>query len=358
MDKRHRVPTNVYNAPDESSTKVKKTTGKKDVTSNIAPHPSTDHHEAPPKSTATPQRHSKPAPKKNSPNNVASSPKKGTPPKAATPRAKHAPPPKADAASPKHASIPKAATPPAKQAPQPVVASPKHASSPKAATPPAKQAPPPVEPSPKHASPPKAGTPPKTPLAKLVASPPKTATPKKAPTPVVPVTVQYPPPPMRPASQPAKVPPPAEGGQILIHAITPTTNMSDKIVRGRITGVTQKVLNGNNMMEILLNQVTSTIGVQVWLREKKPSEVFARMPQEGHIVQISKVTAKKSAFDPARYHEAMLSGGDKIRIQIVDDPAVVVGSPFSFDPILLPGERSASSSQMPDLNVDNFYEGF
>ena len=73
---------------------------------------------------------------------------------------------------------------------------------------------------------------------------------------------------------------------------------------------------------------------------------------------ISKVNAKKSGFDPARYHEAMLSGGEKIGIQIVDDPAVVVGSPFSFDPILLPGERSASSSQMPDLNVDNFYEGF
>ena len=310
MDKRHRVPANVYNAPDESSTKVKKTTGKKDVTSNIAPHPSKGHHAAPPKRTATPQRHSKPAPKKKSPNNVAPSPKTGTPPKAATPHAKQAPPPKTDASSPK------------------------------------------------HASPPKAATPPKTPSVKVVASPPKTATPKKATTPVVPVTVHYPPPPKRPSTQPATVRPSAEGGQVLIHSITPSTNMSGKIVRGRVTGVTQKMIGDNNMLEIQLTQVNATIGVQVWLREKKATQVFARMPEEGHIVQVSKVYAKKSAFDPAHYHEAMLSGGEKIGIQIVDDPAVVDGSPFGFDSILLPGERSASTSQLPDLNVANFYEGF
>ena len=332
MDKRHRVPANVYNAPDESSTKVKKTTGKNDVTSNIAPHPSKGHHAAPPKRTATPQRNSKPAPKKNNPNNVAPSQKTGTPPKAATP--------------------------PAKKAPLPVATSPKHASSPKAAAPPAKQAHLPVATSPKHASPPKAATPPKTPSVKVVASPPKTATPKKATTPVVPVTVHYPPPPKRPSTQPATVRPSAEGGQVLIHTITPSTNMSGKIVRGRVTGVTQKMIGDNNMLEIQLTQVNATIGVQVWLRDKKATQVFARMPEEGHIVQVSKVYAKKSAFDPAHYHEAMLSGGEKIGIQIVDDPAVVDGSPFGFDSILLPGERSASTSQLPDLNVANFYEGF
>ena len=322
MDKRHRVPANVYNAPDESSTKVKKTSGKKDVTSNIAPHPSKGHHAAPPKRTATPQRNSKPAPKKNNPNNVAPSQKTGTPPKAATPPAKQAPQPKTDATSPKHASPPKAATPPAKQAPQPVVTAPK------------------------NASPPKAATPPKTPSVKV------------ATTPVVPVTVNYPPPPKRPSTQPATVRPSAEGGQVLIHSITPSTNMSGKIVRGRVTGVTQKMIGDNNMLEIQLTQVNATIGVQVWLRDKKATQVFARMPEEGHIVQVSKVYAKKAAFDPAHYHEAMLSGGEKIGIQIVDDPAVVDGSPFGFDSILLPGERSASTSQLPDLNVANFYEGF
>lgn len=259
------------------------------------------------------------------------------------------------ARKPKDASPPKTTSPTNVSSPKP--AQPK-ASKPQDASPPKITSPPKVSSPPKPAHTAKVTSPPKANTSLKVSSPPNSKT-------VTPITVKFPSPPRRPSTLPPKHRP-AEGGHVKIDDITPTSDMTNKTVRCRVNSVTHRVLGGNNMVEIIVSQVTSTIGVQIWLREKIPQHVFPRMPQEGHILQISRVNAKKSTFDPARYHEAMLSAGEKIVLQFVDDKATIEACRFVHDPIPLNGDSrsasvstSASQSQaIPELNLDTFFDDF
>ena len=242
---------------------------------------------------------------------------------------------------------------------------------------------------PKIASPPKPGTPhvtspPKskqaTPKTAFESSPPKgdtriSSSPRKPPvsknTPLTPVVVdphKDPPPPGRPAHLPQKAKA-VDAGQALIHQITASTDMSNKTLSCRVNSVTPKVLTNKttgapiNYMEMVLSQVNASIGCQIWLGDKAPHTVFKRMPQENHIVQISRVFVKKSSYDAARYHEVMLSGDHRINIHIVDDENTVANCPFVYDPVFLDMERSQSVSTtaslpIPELNLASFLSGF
>ena len=82
--------------------------------------------------------------------------------------------------------------------------------------------------------------------------------------------------------------------------------MSNKTLSCRVNSVISKVLTSKstghpiNYLEMVLSQVHSSIGCQVWLGDKTPNMVFKRMPEENHIVQISRFFIKKSTFDAAR----------------------------------------------------------
>ena len=348
MEKRNRVSATTYNAPADSATKKVRINSPKSSLPKVV-------KSLPPKSSPkTPLLKDVPPPMVTA--TTKSSPPKGSP--------KTSPievsPPKvvASAKGPKLASPPKLATS-LKSPPTKVLSPPPASKKSPPKTSPIEVSPPKVVASakgPKLASPPKLATSVKSPPTKVLPQP---QTNNKA---LMPVTGKYPSPPKRPSSLPPK-PRAAEAGQVFIHDITPTTDMSNLTVRGRITAVILAVHAGLNTMLILLNQVTTTIGITIWLREKTAGEVFARMPQEGHVVQISRVTAKKAMYDSAKYHEAALSAGTGICIQIIDDPIALAASPFTYDPILLPSNRSASNSASysqppPALNLDSFYEGF
>ena len=298
-EKRERTPSKVYNAPDDSACKKRA-------------KPTT--------------RQNRPASPKDTTLKAASSPQPtieivASPPK--TPTVSSAP----KAATPLVTSPPKS-----QQAPPKIVASPPKTN--------------------KIFSPPKAATP-------LVASPPKT---QQAPrsTPLTPVVVgqqKFPPPPGRPAHLPAKAKA-TDAGQALIHQITASTDMSNKTLSCRVNSVISKVLTAKatcqpiNYLEMVLSQVNSSIGCQVWLGDKTPHMVFKRMPEENHIVQISRVHIKKSTYDAARYNEVMLSANEKINIHIVDDEETVIKCPFVYDPILLNVDgRSQSVSTTASLPI-------
>ena len=188
-------------------------------------------------------------------------------------------------------------------------------------------------------------------------------------TPVAGAPTKFPPAPTRPAHLAPIKPKAKEGGQQFIHDIRHDSDMSMKTISCRVNIVNPKVLIAKgtrqeiNLLELVVSQVTSSIGIQIWLGNKKPEEVFARMPEVGHIVQISRVTAKKASYDSMRYNEAMLSSNEKIVMIIVDDKETNDKCKFEHDPIINDYSRSQSvsttaSQAIPELNLGSFLEGF
>ena len=190
-------------------------------------------------------------------------------------------------------------------------------------------------------------------------------------TPVAGAPTKFPPAPTRPAHLAPIKPKDKEGGQQFIHDIRHDSDMSMKTVSGRVNIVNPKVLIAKgtqqeiNLLELVVSQVTSSIGIQIWLGTKKPGEVFAHMPEVGHIVQFSRVTAKRASYDLLRYNDALLSSNEKIVMFIVDDKETNDKCKFVHDPIFNDNSRSQSVSTtasqaipIPDLNLGSFLEGF